>query len=307
MAKRFIDTGYFQSPFVRGLEGGMKSLYNYIICSCSPAGVWAVDLEVAGIYTGFKFEKAMVEKSFLATGKAIDLEDGKWFFPGFIEHQYPSGISEKNPAHKSIISELSKYQLLSLETKGSTYSLQLPSKGTKVMVTDKVMGKVEVMDTVTEKVKEPKIEKSDSLLQAMEKLWDAHLIKEKDISYYANGAERKALKEIGSKLLHQCNEKLRRENIIDDRPDDEKILEAWQYVLNNFSKWSDFNQQFTKLNQINGQFTNIIGEIKSIKKPSKHDREQERVAGLDKLKETARNLAMDETQRRNGNSQTSQE
>lgn len=278
MAKRFIETGYYNSPFIRSLEGTLKSLHTYIICNCSPAGIWTVDLEVAGIYTGYKYTMDQVRSAFLDTGKAMDLMNGKWFFASFVDHQYPKGLSEKNPAHNAVILELERYQLLNPESQGTNRYLNSTSRGTKVMVKDKVMGKVEVTDTV--KVKPRATEKSDSLLSKMETLWGDHLTKEHDIAYYANGQERKAMNEIGKKLLHQVKDKMKRDGIIDERTDDEHILEAWQFMLNKYSKWTDFNKQFTKLNQINGQFTNIIADIKSGGRGKKSDQVLAADAGI---------------------------
>lgn len=126
MAIRFIDTGFYKSPFVRGLEGALKGLYGYIICDCSAAGIWAEDLEVASIYIGFKIDKSSFEKNFVETGKAIFLGNKKYFFPDFIQHQYPKGLQKTNPAHQKIIAELLNFKLID---EGSLKVLESPSKG----------------------------------------------------------------------------------------------------------------------------------------------------------------------------------
>lgn len=144
MAKRFIDTGFYKSPFVRSLKGSLKSLYVFIICDCDGSGIWNLDLEVAGLYTGFSFTLDEFNTAFVETKKAIHLKNGRYFFPDFIEHQYPSGLSKHNPAQKNIISELTKYSLIDSNLKG----LWSTSQGTKVIVKEKVM------DMEEEKVKE---------------------------------------------------------------------------------------------------------------------------------------------------------
>lgn len=146
MAKRFIDTDFFKSPFVRSLKGPLKSLYSYIICDCSGAGIWTKDLEIASVYIGQNVSEDEW-KVFIDSGKAIDLKDGKFFFPDFIEHQYPKGLSDKNPAHNNFIIELKKYGLINEALK----VLPSPLKGTKVMVMVKEKVKVE------EKVKESEV------------------------------------------------------------------------------------------------------------------------------------------------------
>lgn len=144
MAKRFIDTGFYKSPFVRGLKGSLKGLYSFIICDCDASGIWNCDLEIAGVYVGFTFTQSEFNKAFVETGKAIDLKNGRYFFPDFIEHQYPNGLSKHNPAHNNITKELLKYSLIDSNLKG----LWSTSQGTKVIVKEKVM------DMEEEKVKE---------------------------------------------------------------------------------------------------------------------------------------------------------
>lgn len=141
MAIRFIDTSFFKSPFVRGLKGASKTLYCFIICDCNGAGIWSKDLEIASTFIGQKYTEADFVTDFINKGKAIDLENGRFFFPDFIDHQYPKGLQANNPAHKNFIAELLKYSLLDESLK----PLRRPFEGSKVIVT--------VTDTVTETVK----------------------------------------------------------------------------------------------------------------------------------------------------------
>jgi len=112
MANRFLDTNYYKSPFVRGLKGALKSLYSFIICDCDGAGIWNLDLDAAGLYTGFTISMLEFEDNFVKTGKAMPIGGGKYFFPDFIEHQYPSGLQENNTAHKNFIKTLKKFDLV---------------------------------------------------------------------------------------------------------------------------------------------------------------------------------------------------
>jgi hypothetical protein len=117
MANRFLDTNYYKSPFVRGLEGPLKSLYSFIICDCDGAGIWNMDLQAAAMYTGFQVTPREFEENFTAKGKAINLGGSKFFFPDFIEHQYPAGLQANNKAHKNFISTLKKFGLLDEDLK----------------------------------------------------------------------------------------------------------------------------------------------------------------------------------------------
>jgi len=148
MAKRFIDTSFFKSPFVRGLQGAYKGLYLFIICDCNGSGIWSADFEAASLYIGQKVDISGFQKLFVEKGKAIDLENGRYFLPDFIEHQYPTGLSLTNTAHKNFIAELLKFNLLDENLK----PLQSPLKGSKVMVKVKVEEKVK-----EDKAKKPEI------------------------------------------------------------------------------------------------------------------------------------------------------
>lgn len=115
MANRFLDTNYYKSPFVRGLKGALKSLYSFIICDCDGAGIWNLDLDAASLYIGFEISMLEFEDCFVKKGKAIAIGGNKFFFPDFIEHQYPSGLQEKNTAHKNFIKTLKKFNLIDNE------------------------------------------------------------------------------------------------------------------------------------------------------------------------------------------------
>jgi hypothetical protein len=164
MAKRFIDTNYYKSPFVRSLKGALKGLYTFIICDCDGAGIWVKDLPIASAYIGFEIKESDFN-IFIESGKAIDLKNGKYFFPDFIEHQYPNGLQEKNPAHKNFINDLLKYSLLDENLK----PLQSPFQGSKVMVKVVVKVKEEVKPPTLEEFLEYSKEKSGNDFEALKK------------------------------------------------------------------------------------------------------------------------------------------
>lgn len=137
MANRFLDTNYYKSPYVRSLEGKLKSLYSFIICDCDGAGIWNMDLQAASMYIGFEVTQKEFEENFTAKGKAINLGGNKFFFPDFIEHQYPAGLQANNKAHKNFISTLKKFQLidenLQINLKGLERGLDASLKASHVM------------------------------------------------------------------------------------------------------------------------------------------------------------------------------
>lgn len=112
MANRFLDTNYYKSPFVRSLKGHLKSLYSFIICDCDGAGIWNFDLQAAEMYIGFAVSEKEFFECFVKPKKAVPIGGDKYFFPDFIEHQYPSGLQVNNKAHKNFISILTKYGLI---------------------------------------------------------------------------------------------------------------------------------------------------------------------------------------------------
>lgn len=148
MPLRFIDTEFFKHPYVRGLKGPYKSLYIFIFCDCENSGIWSPDFEIASLFIDQKVDVSGAKKTF--DGKFIELENGKWFFPDFIQWQYPNGIQENNPAHKKIIKTLFQFNLIDSEFKIITplKDLQSPLQGSKVK--DMVEGKVEGKGKVKE-------------------------------------------------------------------------------------------------------------------------------------------------------------
>ena len=146
MAKRFLDTDFFKSPFVGELSADCKLLYVFIICDCDYAGVWTPNFQVASIYLGRPFTETDFRECF--KGKFVEISRGKFFFSDFIEHQYPSGLSESNRSHTGIIKLLKKHNLWNDENK----PLISPLQGSKEKEEDKEME----MDKEMEEEKEEK-------------------------------------------------------------------------------------------------------------------------------------------------------
>lgn len=115
MAKRFTDTNKYKKPFIRGLQGAYKLLWDFLYHDCDHAGIWIVDFETAQIFIGkdMPVDKEQAIKNFNdGEDRIIEIEGGKkWFIPSFIEFQYGQ-LSATNRAHINIISVLKKYNLL---------------------------------------------------------------------------------------------------------------------------------------------------------------------------------------------------
>ena len=115
MAKRFTDTNKYKKPFIRGLKGAYKLLWDYLYHDCDHAGIWIVDFDIAQIYIGsdMPINKEDALKNFnLDEFRIIEIDNGlKWFLPSFIEFQYGE-LKESNRAHNSVIQILNKNNLL---------------------------------------------------------------------------------------------------------------------------------------------------------------------------------------------------
>jgi hypothetical protein len=114
MAKRFTDTNKYKKPFIRGLQGAYKLLWDYLYHECDHAGIWIVDFEIAQLYIGKDMPVNAVDalKYFNTDEKRIiEVDKGsRWFIPSFISFQYGE-LNELNRAHGSVIAILRKYNL----------------------------------------------------------------------------------------------------------------------------------------------------------------------------------------------------
>jgi hypothetical protein len=93
-----------------------------------------MDLESAGMFTGFTITFEEFNENFVTTGKAVEIGGGKYFFPDFIDHQYPSGLQATNKAHKNFILTLTKYGLIDQDQRiiKKEAPLKEPLKGSHV-------------------------------------------------------------------------------------------------------------------------------------------------------------------------------
>jgi hypothetical protein len=103
------------------------------------------------------------------------------------------------------------------------------------------------------KVKEIKEEKVFAGYSTCMDIYNKFILKKTGATAKIDGLQGKALKEIINYLSSQ--EK------IAGVP--EKIIEAWQYILNNHDKTDNFLQGQIKLSQINSNITNILSQIKN--------------------------------------------
>jgi hypothetical protein len=90
------------------MDGSYKLLYIYMFCECNHAGIWDVELDVAGLRLGYEYNE----------GECLDalkmhvqkLTDTKWYLTDFVQFQYGQ-LSPDNRAHKSVIQIMESYSL----------------------------------------------------------------------------------------------------------------------------------------------------------------------------------------------------
>ena len=126
MSKRFTDTEKYKKPFLRGLQGPYKLLWDYLYHSCDHAGIWIVDFQIAQIYLGedMPVNREDALKYFnVDEVRIIEINQNKWFIKSFIDFQYGQ-LNEKNRVHFSVIQILKNYDLLDIENKVLTSPLQ---------------------------------------------------------------------------------------------------------------------------------------------------------------------------------------
>jgi len=145
MSKRFTDTNKYKKPFIRGLQGAYKLLWDYLYHDCDHAGIWIVDFEIAQLYIGSDMpvnKKDAILFFNTDEKRIIEIDNGtRWYIPSFITFQYGE-LNEQNRAHNSVIQILKKYNLY------KNKPLKSPLEG--AMDKDKDMELVKDMDILPE-------------------------------------------------------------------------------------------------------------------------------------------------------------
>lgn len=186
MAKRLIDTAIFRKDFIRSLDAPCKLLFMYLINECDHAGLWDVEFEVMEIRLGLKFKKSPLDQF----GNKVVVVDGgkKWFIPSFVEFQYGE-LNENNRVHASVISILSKHDLL--DENNQIKPLTSPSQGCKDMDKEK---DIVVHKEKKEKEKSTKVDFSivynmvpagwpaERFTTVFKEFWDMRIDKKKPLS-----------------------------------------------------------------------------------------------------------------------------
>lgn len=120
MAKRFTDTYKWRQEFFKSLDMAHKLLWLYVLDDLDTAGFWSVDLEIASLRIGAKFEKEKVIETFGNMIKVIN--NDMWFVPQFLYTQYRNAKGTDSKFHASIQRRLQEHNL----TGYTDYDPELP-------------------------------------------------------------------------------------------------------------------------------------------------------------------------------------
>jgi hypothetical protein len=175
MAKRFADTNKYKKPFLRGLPGPYKLLWDFLCLDCDHAGIWIVDFEIAQTYVGADMPVNKLEALKLFNNgedRIVEIDGGKkWFVPSFIDFQYGC-LSEKNRAHASVILILRKLNLLNPDLTIKTQKPPIsPLQGVKDKDMDKELEKD--MDKEKDFGKSENLLREDLIIPQMAEVWKA--------------------------------------------------------------------------------------------------------------------------------------
>jgi hypothetical protein len=98
--KRFTDADKWEDGWFCEQSSIHKLFWIYLCDQCDHAGVWEINWRLAKFHLG-EFDQAAVVA--MLAGRIVPIKDGRrWFVPGFIRFQYPTGLSLASPAHKRI-------------------------------------------------------------------------------------------------------------------------------------------------------------------------------------------------------------
>lgn len=105
--KRFTDADKWEDGWFCEQPPLIKLFWIYLCDRCDQAGVWEISWKLAKFHLG-DIDTTAINAAM--AGRVVPLTGGKkWFVPGFISFQYPSGLSKTSPPHVRIRATLTKH------------------------------------------------------------------------------------------------------------------------------------------------------------------------------------------------------
>lgn len=105
MAKRFTETEKWKDDWYLSLDNDTRIIYQWLIDNCNHAGI--IKKEVTMLNYCCHTHVGVDDIPMMFPGRVYDCETF-FFIPGFIKHQYPTGLTSDKPVVKSARSILEK-------------------------------------------------------------------------------------------------------------------------------------------------------------------------------------------------------
>lgn len=94
MSKRFIDTNYFNDPFILSLKPEDKLLYIYLWTICDHAGIFEMNEELGNFHLKCKnYKKRLNDFLVNQKTKLAQLSENHFILLNYCKQQYPGGVN----------------------------------------------------------------------------------------------------------------------------------------------------------------------------------------------------------------------
>jgi hypothetical protein len=111
--RRLVDIRKWVKPWYHTAPGKLKLAWDYTQDQCDHCGLWYVNFTLLSQQTGFEVTKDEFVAQFgerLVELKSPDNEE-VFFFPCYLQEQYPKGLSLASNVHKAVLETIQRYRL----------------------------------------------------------------------------------------------------------------------------------------------------------------------------------------------------
>jgi hypothetical protein len=141
MAKRFIDTNYFNDPFILSLKPEDKLLYIYFFTICDHAGIFELNESLGNFHLSTKnYTKRVLEFSKTYTDKVVQLDEKSFIIMCFCKRQYPAGVNTKVRQVQGVIYILQRWDIEILNNETFMLRVNNPYEGLRTLNKDYGIG-----------------------------------------------------------------------------------------------------------------------------------------------------------------------
>ena len=103
MSKRFTETEKWKDTFFRKLTPDAKLLYLYIVDNCDCAGLWEIDLGLAGFQIGIVEDELNTAFDEIRSRFIFDDDEKYIWCRNFLKHQKNENLGFKSKPHIGIL------------------------------------------------------------------------------------------------------------------------------------------------------------------------------------------------------------